>query len=725
MSRRLRFLAFIASVWLTPGIVCGASAQKKPVTLSDLADLQPADVTIDLSSDGRQVAYSVDGRSIWVTTTHGRAQPTAVGDGFFPKWAPAGDKLSFYRVSDPDGIQLWVFHLTERKSVQVTDVAGGIDPDPATRIAGPVRDAFRYSWSPDGSSIVFASRVPVAAGKGEAPTSNHSVPSTDPLILTQSTPPSWTLHGVFADAPLSLGTLESRDGRSVSAKRDHEPGAVLLSQLFVVSVSTGETRRLQSDASNDFSPHWSPDGTRILCAATARENEVFGAGSINIHVIEVASGQRKALTAGAGVRSRPTWSASGDEFAFMERPTFFGQTALVVGSREGTDFRVLTAELDRDVRQFAWITPKSMLVTYRDGVSLPLAIIDDTRSPRVTVVSPRVPNVPVSLGEIAASSGAAAWTESTADRPGALYFARSVNKSPALLVDFYPQVQDLELGSAQVVRWRTATGEEKEGALLRPARAKPGSRLPLIVDAYPLGTGNDWLDAMSGNQAWAALGYAVFRPSPRSPNAWVNHWKGRQSSEIAKGPAGWDIAVDDVLSGIDELIKRGWVDENRMCLFGFSNGGTVVSQLVARTHRFKCAIAVASAMSDWIRPAFLNTDQLHLLAMWAGGPNIWEDPERYVRLSPVFQLDKVRTPMLLAVGDRDGDFLLNSIELYNALRSAGTAVTLLRYPGQGHGFTGAALEDFWKREVSFVAEHLGGNHERGDRLIHELPASSH
>ena len=83
-----------------------------------------------------------------------------------------------------------------------------------------------------------------------------------------------------------------------------------------------------------------------------------------------------------------------------------------------------------------------------------------------------------------------------------------------------------------------------------------------------------------------------------------------------------------------------------------------------------------------------------------------EDPKAYAELSAVFQLNKAKTPMLLADGDDDGDFLLDTIEMYNGLRSEGVDVTLLRYPDQGHGFTGPAMTDFWRREMAFFDRYL-------------------
>jgi len=221
----------------------------------------------------------------------------------------------------------------------------------------------------------------------------------------------------------------------------------------------------------------------------------------------------------------------------------------------------------------------------------------------------------------------------------------------------------------------------------------------LIVDAYP-GIANGFKGSvMLGNQSWASMGYAVFFPNARAPHLYQTFFKGAAFDHAGQGARGWNVAVDDVESGIDELVRRGIVDANRIALYGFSNGGGVANYLVTRTARFHCAVSVAGALSDWIRPVLLRTDSP--VPMWLGGITPWSDPEEYVQLSAVFRLDKVTTPILLADGDDDGEFLLDTIEMYNGLRWFDRDVTLLRYPGQGHGFTGAALEDFTKRRNAF------------------------
>jgi len=196
----------------------------------------------------------------------------------------------------------------------------------------------------------------------------------------------------------------------------------------------------------------------------------------------------------------------------------------------------------------------------------------------------------------------------------------------------------------------------------------------------------------------------VFWPNARAPHTWMNAYREAGFGEAGKGPKGWDVTLDDVLSGVDELIRGGIVDPDRMGLYGFSNGGGVVNDLVTRTNRFKCAVSVAGVYPDWLLPAFPHTDTT--IPTFEGGVSPFDDPAAYVQLSAIFHLKAVTTPMLLAVGDNDGDFLLGTIELYNGLRWLGKDVTFLRYPGQGHGFSGAALKDFWERETAFFDDHL-------------------
>lgn len=302
--------------------------------------------------------------------------------------------------------------------------------------------------------------------------------------------------------------------------------------------------------------------------------------------------------------------------------------------------------------------------------------------------------------------GTIAWAQSDGASPARLYVRPPSQRAAYVLVDLTaPKLTRLQLGKQEVIRWKTRRGDDREGVLVKPVGYQEGRRYPLIVDAYPKVLNGFKASPMRPGQGWAAKGYAVFYPAGDGPHVWEIPWKSMTNNTRAKGPKGVDVAVDDVLSGVDELIHRGIVDPDRMCLYGFSNGGAVVNQVVTKTTRFQCAVSVAAALSaDWSTRFFLSPGPKFIPLMVGATP--WENPQAYLELSALYRLDQVTTPMLLADGDNDGGFLLGAIEMYNGLRYLGKEVTFLRYPNQGHGFKGAAMQDFWARENAFFEKYL-------------------
>ena len=566
------------------------------------------------------LAYALGGDSLWLVRTQAGAAPRRIGAGFLPLWSPTGDRIAFYSVSSGD-VQLWIYDIGSQSVAQLTHVHGGIDPDPATRVVGYVHDAFRFGWSLDGRHIVFASRLPTTTqpgpvGVAEPPARSQAAP----LVLDRNTPPDWTLSGIFAHARLSAGTLESKDGHSITPKRNDTAGAVLSNQLFISAVRTGETVRLTRDDRNYFNPQFSRDGKQVVCASSPRSGPVFGTGESDVELIEVGNGHSRLVAEGKGVRSRPSLSPDGRELAYFESAFFVSRPVVRVRALDGSDTtaRDITSALDRQVEDFTWgADSRSLWVSYQDGLSDVLKRISLSLK-SVLLVAGATGEPPVNIGSISSSAGVVAWQQEDPARLTTIQYLGLGATRPVTLVDTQPQTLTWQLGAVQILHWKNQRGDERDGALLVPPNYVPGRRYPLIVDAYPLIGGASWTSPMGGNQAWASAGYLVFRPSPRAPHVWMNPWKSEASSSAAKGPRGWQLTIDDVMSGVDEVIRRGYADAQRMCLYGFSNGGGVVNYLVTASDRFRCAISVAGALSDWVRPALLNTGYDELLKEWAG-----------------------------------------------------------------------------------------------------------
>jgi dipeptidyl aminopeptidase/acylaminoacyl peptidase len=375
----------------------------------------------------------------------------------------------------------------------------------------------------------------------------------------------------------------------------------------------------------------------------------------------------------------------------------FGTQAVFVVPAEGGKPSNITATLNRSVIEFCWSADsRSIVFNYIDGVTYPIARAD-VRSSRLTNISAgEAVHGLLTIG----ISDTVAWQQSDGSNPGTIWMRQS-GESPYVLVDLNPQIKHWELAAQEIVRWKNSRGDDMEGILIKPVGYESGRKYPVIVDVYPQMINSLFAYA----QALAARGYVVFFPSPRSPAVWMNPFKTQAFDQAVRGAGGWELAYDDAMSGVDEIIRRGIADANRLGLYGFSNGGAVVNSLLSRTSRFKCAVSVAGALGvDWVLPFFLSTSNPFIPR--AAGATPWQDPNLYIELSPIYHLDKVTTPILLADGDLDGVILLTDIEMYNALRWLGKEVTFLRYPDQGHGFTGEALKDFWERENAFFDKYL-------------------
>lgn len=692
----------------------GVSAQvqvqsKHRVTFEDLDHFNSTE-SLALSPDGARLAYTIEDTGegnlgLWLINTRQGSRPRKIADGRFPLWAPDGKHLAYYS-RESGSLQLWEFELASGQTAQLTHLEGGIVPEYGTvRLGYSIFEAVRYAWSPDGSKIVFCSRVSVPSALPAAKAAQQSAtsPTGMPLTLTLDTPMEWTLAGVFAQ-----GTTLQRHwhgGKQDNREIESPHAAFTTTQLFVVDVRSKQTVQLSRGNLGYFSPDWAPDGEQIVCIS----NEGHALESYwvhtNIHLMRASDGRDSALTSDEVYKHTPAWSPDGRWISYFgtsnERVS---KVSLLVLPSRGGDSIDASSKLDRRVFDAHWLPDnKTLVVNYADGVDSPIARLDVMSGDHAVISGSGAAGRGFTFA--ASRSGVVAWTQSDPTNPGVIRIAPRNGGTSYALLDLNPEMKNWDLPTQEVVHWMTRRGVEREGILLKPVGYKAGTRYPLIVEGYVRGNGFK-ASAMEGNIALASRGYAVFWPNAEAPHDWVNPFKSMANQDAARGAKGLSLLLDDAMSGVDELIGKGIVDPDRMCVYGFSNGGAVVNQLVTLTNRFKCAVSVAGALSaDWVSPFFLQSDAKFIPDIAGATP--WEDTQAYVKLSAIYRLDKVNTPMLLADGDADTMFLLGCIEMYNGLRFLKKDVTLLRYSGQGHGLEGAALKDFWERENKFFDKYLG------------------
>jgi dipeptidyl aminopeptidase/acylaminoacyl peptidase len=199
-------------------------------------------------------------------------------------------------------------------------------------------------------------------------------------------------------------------------------------------------------------------------------------------------------------------------------------------------------------------------------------------------------------------------------------------------------------------------------------------------------------------QVLAASGYAVVAANPRGSSGY-----GRAFSRAIWGDWG-NLDYQDVMAALDHVIAQGVADPDRLGVGGWSYGGILTDSVLTQTTRFKAATSGAS-MANHL--AGYGTDQYQYeWELEVGLP--WVVPEAYLKLSPFFRVDKVKTPTLILCGADDMNVpLLSSEQLYQALRRLGVPTELVIYPGQRHDIVRPSfVKDRYERYIAWYDRYL-------------------
>lgn len=599
-------------------------------------------------------------------------------------------------------MQLWLYDRDRGTKRQISFIDGGIVPDSLARFSGYIGDPLRYSWSPDGRQIAFSSQVVLSGDENvRGFPDSTSRASGQPIELTTSTPADWTLFGVVsygnpADRTYNDGTIGGRDVPRLLPRRT--------AQLFLLDVESGRALQITTGATGFHTPEWAPDGRR-LAFMSAEAHSLLGGGPTesDIFTLDLATRRITKVTSGVIQKTLPRWSHDG------RRLGYYGQDVTGTSFRKGEGIYVVddvgtgapsdvTSGVDRHIDGFEWSPDgRSIYFTVWDGLYRPLRRADTTGG-KLTAVTPKEAFVDT----VCASPGGVTWSQLLGPNSARTMLYANRRERIRAVAELEPGRDPRRQRRYEAVEWGNSHGDRLEGIVIYPVNFQKGRAYPVVVDAYGVNSIDRGADKF--NFVLASPNYLVFQPNHRAPHMWVNPLKDPRYTAAAVGPGGISVMVDDILSGLDMLADRGVVDQSRMCLFGFSNGGLEAEQVLTQTGRFKCAVLESPSPSDWLTSFFMNTDDPQVIRLMYGRAP-WEAPELYTTLSPLFHVDKITTPILLAAGDQESA-VLTSIEMYNALRYLRKNVTFLRYSMQGHGFTDGAEEDFTKRMAAFFSAHL-------------------
>lgn len=492
--------------------------------------------------------------------------------------------------------------------------------------------------------------------------------------------------------------------------------------LMVHDIAANTTRKLAANLRLGYGIEWrwSPDGSRIAHIQSGLSAD--GA----IAVIALADGELRRLPLGDapgfdpgdGILA-PLWDERGEALYAVGKDGRLWRTPLASGPAtvaaaiDGFRITEIVAE-----RQGATVWHA------RDGRLRVLARSTDARRSGIFAVDPASGRAEPDLVETGRryvtyfnldagdASGEIAYVATSQQQPLDVWLLDTATRKTRQATRLNPALQRYELGRARVVEWAGGDGKTRRGALLLPPGYRPGTRLPMAVWVYAGDKGAEQVDSFGlrgsmetfNMHVLATRGYAVFYPDvPVNPGTPLR-----------------DV-VDAVLPAVDAMVAQGYADPDRLVVMGQSYGSYNVLGLLGHTDRFKAAVLTGAVVHPDLVAAYL---EMRPDGMAAGtgyyehgqgnmGGTPWEYPERYRENSPIHLFDRIRTPVLIGQGEKDGR-LFASDAIFVALRRLGQEVEYRVYQDESHVIKHRPnVIDFWQRRLDFFEEHLGGGGRSG------------
>ena len=643
MNRRcLVDLRALASLLLFVGLPAGAQEdERRPLEVDDYFALRyPGSPQV--SPDGRWVAYAINGQDlakdrrftrIWrVPLDGGDPVPMTAGDSsaWSPRWAPDGRYLSFIAAGSDGSSQVFTLDMRGGERVQLTDIAGGVEG---------------YEWSPGGARLVLVLRDP----EEEKP------------------PGPWVIDRLTFKADY-VGYLDRRRGH-----------------LYTYDIDSRALTQVTAGDYEDYSPAWSPDGSRIAFVSN-RSEEPDSNWNTDIWLVDpektYAEQEPVRVTTNPWSDDSPIWHPDGERIGYLttytnrtDVPGSYLQTKVAV-IRIGEDAPVLltTEKLDRK----AWgpvFSPDGthIYVTLEDDGQVQLArvSVEDGTLSRLVTGQVRVDSTAV------APDGRIIAVVSQPMLPSDLFVLEGGSSQPRRLT----QVNDRLLGSVflsdvEELRFPTLDGTEIQTFVYKPEGFDADHRYPAIL----------WLHGGQESQydygfnfrvqLFAANGYVVVMPNVRGSGG-----RGLEFA-LALNKAYGTKDVEDVIVATDYVIERGYVDAGRLGIGGWSSGGTLTNIVIGNTDRFKGAISGASV--GWYATTYGHDPYQRWWHTELGTP--WENRDLWDRISPFMLVEHITTPTLFIHGEKDWNQpVIHSEQMYQAMKYLGREASLVVYPDAYHG----------------------------------------
>ena len=545
-------------------LMSGASASARTIGLDDLEALVQVR-SPRLSPDGTSIVIVVARPDYEENRFASRLVLVDVGSGAqqqltharpsvsSPRWSPTGDRLAFLAEHESDG--------EKQPQVYILPMSGG----EARVVSRAPRGVVRFEWMPDGKHIVYvaADKSPEEPQDPERHNKSFVVGHHD--YLATSAPPA--LH-------VWLAPTGDGEPRRINPDTTVAAGGILASLAV------------------------SPDGKAVAFSGYPADRPGDTTRSA-LHVVDLASNTLRPFRSELALVSWGAFSPEGRKLAFSRPVTggpFYNAHHIFIADAVGDSGRRITGSIDRTFYGAVWMPDgKAVVVANYDGARNSIWVQPLDGRPRRLDMGPLNPVSGFSVPDLdVGAGGSLAFVATEPHRPAELYYMKSVRAKPRRMTDFNAPISELDLGSVEEILWDGPDGFRENGILIFPPDFDPQKRYPLVLFIHggPMAASTRSFDSMG--QIFAARGWVVFEPNYRGSSNLGGRYQAAVIDDAGNGPG------RDVMAGLAAVKARGFVDEKRIAVSGWSYGGYMTSWLIGNyPDEWRAAVAGAP-VTDYV-----------------------------------------------------------------------------------------------------------------------------
>lgn len=587
---------------------------------------------------------------LWMVNTDGTNHQKLLANdqsSYSPRWSPSGDRIA-YITGSKQGSEIHIYWVNSGKTARISS----LDRSPSG-----------LSWSPDGTELAFSMLVA----------------KSNPVLVKAPKKPK---GAKWAASPrVTTRVKHEADGRGYL-----EPG---FSQYFIIPAEGGTARQVShGNYMHRGTAQWTPDGKGLLFSSNRNENWEYDYVNSEIYHLNLENKQYTALTDRQGPDYNPVVSSDGKKIAYLgytDKVQTYQINELNIMDIDGSNKKQIKFKLDRKIQSLKWSKNNDALYcTYDNFGDTKIAKID--LKGKVSMIAENLGGTafgrPYGGGSYSLSNDdAIAYTFTSTEHPAEVRFINGETSQQLtdLNKDLLPhrnlaRIEDIWYDS-------TVDGEKIQGWIAYPPNYDATKKYPMMVENHGGPISNYGFRFSPEIQLYAAAGYIVFYPNPRGSTGYGEKF----GNLLYHNYPGDDY--QDVMDGVDVLIKKGIAHEDMLYVTGGSAGGIMTAWMIGKNDRFEAAV-VAKPVVNWISKT-LVADNYYGYAYYRYPGQPWENPMEYWKFSPISLIENVKTPTMVMVGMNDLRTPPSEAkQYYHALKLLKVETALVEIPGASHGITG-------------------------------------